>query len=77
MLVPHNANKKDSLSGVVELNTELAAITFDLTQQNKRFAVFGGDHSCAIGTLEWRRGCASTTTAKWRIRLNLDRCAHG
>lgn len=50
MLVSRSGNKDDRLQRVVELNTELAAITFDLIQQNKRFAVLGGDHSCAIGT---------------------------
>ena len=50
MLVPRNGDKSDKLQRVVELNTELAAITFDLVQQQQRFAVLGGDHSCAIGT---------------------------
>lgn len=50
MLVPRSGNKNNRLQRVVELNTELAGITFDLIQQNKRFVVFGGDHSCAIGT---------------------------
>ena len=50
MLVPRCGSKNDRLQRVVELNTQLAALTFDLTQQNKRFTVFGGDHSCAIGT---------------------------
>lgn len=50
MLVPRSGNKNDRLQRVVELNTELSGITFDLVQQNKRFAVLGGDHSCAIGT---------------------------
>lgn len=50
MLVPRSASKKDCLQRVAELNTELACITYDLTQQCKRFAVLGGDHSCAIGT---------------------------
>lgn len=35
---------------MVELNTKLAAITYDLIQQHQPFAVLGGDHSCAIGT---------------------------
>lgn len=68
MLVPHNANKKDSLSDVVELNTELAVITFDLTQQNKRFAVLGGDHSCAIGT--WS-GVAAALAQQQKAGLGL------
>lgn len=50
MLVPRSGNKDDRLQRVVELNAELSSITFDLIQQNKRFAVLGGDHSCAIGT---------------------------
>lgn len=50
MLVPRSGSKKDCLQRVVELNTELANLTFDLTQHNKCFAVLGGDHSCAIGT---------------------------
>ncbi len=50
MLLPRSGSKNDRLQRVVELNTDLAAITFALTQQNKRFTVLGGDHSCAIGT---------------------------
>jgi len=50
MLVPRSGSKKDSLQRIAALNTELANITFDLTQQCKRFTVLGGDHSCAIGT---------------------------
>lgn len=50
MLVPRSGSKNDRLQRVVELNTELAGITFDLVQQNKPFALLGGDHSCAIGT---------------------------
>ena len=50
MLVPRSGNKNDKMQRIVDLNTELASITFDLTQQNKRFSVLGGDHSCAIGT---------------------------
>lgn len=50
MLVPRSGTKDNRLQRVVELNTELAAVIFDLIQQNKRFAVLGGDHSCAIGT---------------------------
>lgn len=50
MLMPRSGDKSDKLQRVLELNTELAAITFDLVQQEQRFAVLGGDHSCAIGT---------------------------
>ncbi|MEN9916502.1 MAG: arginase [Pseudomonadota bacterium] len=50
MLVPSQGSEDDRLQRVVELNTQLAAITFDLTQQKKHFALLGGDHSCAIGT---------------------------
>jgi arginase len=50
MLVPRSGSKENCLERVVELNTELANITQDLAQQYKRFAVLGGDHSCAIGT---------------------------
>lgn len=50
MLIPRYGNKNDRLQRVVELNTQLAALTFDLVQQNKPFTVLGGDHSCAIGT---------------------------
>ncbi|MFZ0218730.1 MAG: arginase [Candidatus Aquirickettsiella sp.] len=68
VLVSDNANKKDKLSRVVELNTELAAITFDLIQQNKRFAVLGGDHSCAIGT--WS-GVAAALAQQQNAELGL------
>lgn len=50
ILKPRSGDKSDRLQRVVELNTELAAITYDLIQQHKPFAVLGGDHSCAIGT---------------------------
>lgn len=50
MLVPRSGNNNDRLQRVVELNAELAAITFELVQQHKSFVVLGGDHSCAIGT---------------------------
>ncbi|MGC1854751.1 MAG: arginase [Candidatus Aquirickettsiella sp.] len=50
MLVPRSGSRNDTLQRVVDLNTELAGITFDLAQQDKRFAVLGGDHSSAIGT---------------------------
>lgn len=50
MLIPRLGTKNDRLQRVVELNTQLAALTFNLTQQNKRFSILGGDHSCAIGT---------------------------
>ena len=50
ILEPRSGDKSDSLQRVVELNTELAAITYDLIHQHKPFAVLGGDHSCAIGT---------------------------
>ncbi len=49
MLIP-GANKNNKLQSVVQLNTELATLTFNCVQQNKRFTVLGGDHSCAIGT---------------------------
>lgn len=50
ILKPRSGDKSDCLQRVVELNTELAAITYDLIQQHQPFAVLGGDHSCAIGT---------------------------
>lgn len=50
ILKPLSGDNSDSLQRVVELNTKLAAITYDLIQQHQPFAVLGGDHSCAIGT---------------------------
>lgn len=50
MLTPRRGNQSDHLQRVVALNTELAHITFDLTEQKKLFALLGGDHSCAVGT---------------------------
>jgi arginase len=38
------------LSAVIDLCTRLAKQTFALTKQRQLFTVFGGDHSCAIGT---------------------------
>lgn len=49
MLIPSD-NKNNKLQSVIQLNTELATLTFNCVQQNKRFTVLGGDHSCAIGT---------------------------
>ncbi|MES2141542.1 MAG: arginase [Pseudomonadota bacterium] len=50
MLVPEAESKKEVLTQVANLLTQLAKVTYDLTQQKQPFIVFGGDHSCAIGT---------------------------
>lgn len=67
MLVPRSGNKNDKMQRIVDLNTELAGITFDLTQQNKRFSVLGGDHSCAIGT--WSGVAAALAQQKGELGL--------
>lgn len=69
MLVPRSGSKENCLERVVELNTELANITYDLTRQYKRFAVLGGDHSCAIGT--WSGVVAALTKQQRPDELGL------
>lgn len=68
LLVPRKGDKSDRLQRVVELNTELAVLTYDLTQQHKSFAVLGGDHSCAIGT--WS-GVAAALAQQQNAELGL------
>lgn len=40
----------DAIAAVTDICTQLAEYTQDLTHQHEKFAVIGGDHSCAIGT---------------------------
>ena len=40
----------ERLNIVHEVNIQIAELTFQQTQQQQRFCVIGGDHSCAIGT---------------------------
>jgi arginase len=44
------APQQSALQQVLDCTTRLACITEELTRQRKKFAVIGGDHSCAIGT---------------------------
>lgn len=48
LLFPPTMQSK--LQAVADICTRTALLTQHLTQQNKLFAVLGGDHSCAIGT---------------------------
>ena len=50
IVVPEAESKKEVLTQVVELNTQLASVTCDLTQREQPFLLIGGDHSSAIGT---------------------------
>jgi arginase len=40
----------DAYAQVAELSARLASVVADEISQHRRFAVIGGDHSCAIGT---------------------------
>jgi len=51
MLKPASAQGPAAvLDAVLRHNQDLAAIVADLTKSKEFFTVFGGDHSCAIGT---------------------------
>jgi arginase len=50
ILMADPESKKEVLTRVVELNTQLATVTQELTQREHPFLLIGGDHSSAIGT---------------------------
>jgi arginase len=50
MLLAKEGALQNDLAKIAELNTHLAELTAQLTQQKHSFIVFGGDHSSAIGT---------------------------
>jgi len=65
MLIPGDPTHT-KLQRIRQLNIELSTLTFRCVQQNKRFAVLGGDHSCAIGT--WSgvaAALAEQSNSKW------------
>jgi arginase len=45
----------ERLNIVHAVNSQIAELISELTQQQQRFCVIGGDHSCAIGTWESAR----------------------
>jgi arginase len=67
IVAPEAESEKERLAQVVELSTQLAVITRDLTERQQRFVLIGGDHSSAIGT--WSGVSAAKLSAHSAIGL--------
>jgi arginase len=51
MLTPKNTKRQlEAIPAIVEINTRLANITSQLTENGQFFITIGGDHTCALGT---------------------------